>query len=192
MAVDQAPLAERIVALRSQQEKASGFTIPPVLFHDGSHLGAFDYEISLYGGSYNTYRPSFELAGASGKLTYFFTGDFLTSGIGIESPDGKDYPIHDHTEQYRGFGYGSYVIDKTSRLSWLPWDLDLSMAGFFFCGTPAQRIEFSIDQPSSIKDRLIRRIFEVPEFREKYHGLMREFLAGFKKERVFAQIDAFF
>jgi flagellar biosynthesis protein FlhA len=42
-------LAERIVALRKQQEKASGFTIPAVLFHDGSHLGPVDYEISLYG-----------------------------------------------------------------------------------------------------------------------------------------------
>jgi flagellar biosynthesis protein FlhA len=42
-------LAERIVALRKQQEKVSGFTIPAVLFHDGSHLGPLDYEISLYG-----------------------------------------------------------------------------------------------------------------------------------------------
>jgi flagellar biosynthesis protein FlhA len=42
-------LAERIVALRTQQEKASGFVIPAVLFHDGSQLGPFDYEISFYG-----------------------------------------------------------------------------------------------------------------------------------------------
>ncbi len=81
--------------------------------------GAFNNgdEIGFYGGSYNTYRPSFELAGAQGKFSYFFTGDFLANSIGIENSDGKDYPIHDHTEQYHGFGYLQYVIDKTSRLS---------------------------------------------------------------------------
>lgn len=42
-------LAERITALRSQQEKLSGFIIPSVLFQDGSHLGPHDYEIALYG-----------------------------------------------------------------------------------------------------------------------------------------------
>ncbi len=74
-------------------------------------------EVGFYGGSDNTYRPSFELAGSVGKLGYYFTGDFLSDGIGIESPDGKDYPIHDHTEQYHGFGYMQYLIDNTSRLS---------------------------------------------------------------------------
>jgi flagellar biosynthesis protein FlhA len=42
-------LAERISALRTQQEKASGFSVPPVLFQDGGHLGPFDYEISFFG-----------------------------------------------------------------------------------------------------------------------------------------------
>ena len=79
-------------------------------FNDGDEIG-------FYGGSYNTFRPSGELAGSVGKVSYYFTGDFLENGIGIESPDGKDYPIHDHTEQYHGFGYMQYLIDKTSRLS---------------------------------------------------------------------------
>ena len=81
--------------------------------------GAFNNgdELGFYGGSYNTYRPSGELAGTTGNFSYFFTGDFLENGIGIESPDGKDYPIHDHTEQFHGFGYMQYVIDKTSRIS---------------------------------------------------------------------------
>jgi flagellar biosynthesis protein FlhA len=42
-------LAERITAIRSQQERISGFAIPPVLFQDGSHLGSCDYEIALFG-----------------------------------------------------------------------------------------------------------------------------------------------
>lgn len=42
-------LAERIAALRKQQEKASGFAIPAVLFQDGAQLGPLDYEILLHG-----------------------------------------------------------------------------------------------------------------------------------------------
>jgi outer membrane receptor protein involved in Fe transport len=79
-------------------------------FNDGDELG-------LYGGSYNTYRPSAELSGSSGKFNYYFTGDFFTSGIGIENPAGTNYPIHDQTDQDRGFGYLSYIIDHSSRLS---------------------------------------------------------------------------
>jgi flagellar biosynthesis protein FlhA len=42
-------LTERIAALRSQREKLSGVAFPAVLFQDGAELGAFDYEIWLYG-----------------------------------------------------------------------------------------------------------------------------------------------
>jgi flagellar biosynthesis protein FlhA len=42
-------LAERITILRTAQEKATGFSFPPVLFQDGGHLGAYDYEISFFG-----------------------------------------------------------------------------------------------------------------------------------------------
>ena len=42
-------LGERIAALRQQQEKLSGLTIPPVLFQDGAQLGPLAYEIALFG-----------------------------------------------------------------------------------------------------------------------------------------------
>jgi flagellar biosynthesis protein FlhA len=42
-------LAERIAALRAQQEKISGYAIPPVLFQDAPQLGPNDYEIALHG-----------------------------------------------------------------------------------------------------------------------------------------------
>ena len=42
-------LAERIGAMRTQQEKTTGFLIPSVLFQDGANLGPHDYEIMLYG-----------------------------------------------------------------------------------------------------------------------------------------------
>jgi len=42
-------LGERVAALRSQQDKLSGFSIPPVLFVDGPQLGPCAYEILLFG-----------------------------------------------------------------------------------------------------------------------------------------------
>jgi flagellar biosynthesis protein FlhA len=42
-------LGERVTALRTQQEKASGFAVPAVLIQDAAQLGAFAYEISLFG-----------------------------------------------------------------------------------------------------------------------------------------------
>jgi len=45
-------LTERIAALRTQREKASGFVIPAILVQDGAELGPFDYEIALHGARY--------------------------------------------------------------------------------------------------------------------------------------------
>ena len=42
-------LGERVTALRQQQERLSGFTIPPVLFQDGAQLGPLAYEFALFG-----------------------------------------------------------------------------------------------------------------------------------------------
>ena len=42
-------LGERIETLRTQQERASGFAFPPVVFQDGAHLGPNDYEVQIYG-----------------------------------------------------------------------------------------------------------------------------------------------
>src|SRR5947208_5463151 len=43
-------------------------------------------EASIHVGSFDTIMPSFEYGGVSGKLTYYGTGSYLHSGIGIENP----------------------------------------------------------------------------------------------------------
>src|SRR5438876_5784884 len=72
-------------------------------------------DASLYGGSFDTNMPSFEYGGVTGKLNYYWTGSYLHDGIGIENPTGSANPLHDDTDQYRMFGYSSYIIDDTSR-----------------------------------------------------------------------------
>jgi outer membrane receptor for ferrienterochelin and colicins len=81
--------------------------------------GALDRHgaISLYGGSHGEIQPSLYDGGTAGRLTYFATGDYLKSDLGIESPDSAATPLHDSTKQYHGFGYFDYLIDSDNRLS---------------------------------------------------------------------------
>jgi outer membrane receptor protein involved in Fe transport len=76
-------------------------------------------EADMYGGSYETLRPSFEYGGTQGKLSYFVDGSYDQNGIGIENPTDSAIPIHDNTQQYKGFTYLSYILDDTSRISLL-------------------------------------------------------------------------
>jgi outer membrane receptor protein involved in Fe transport len=93
-------------------------------------------EISLYGGSYDTVQPSAQFGGTVGKLDYFVTIEGLHNGIGIESPTPGYRPDHDNTNQTRAFGYFSYRIDDTSRLSLL---LNGSNSDFQIPDTPGLR-----------------------------------------------------
>jgi hypothetical protein len=72
-------------------------------------------DASVYGGSFDTIMPSLEYGGVAGKMNYYVTGSYLHDGIGIENPTGTANPIHDNTDQYRMFGYSSYIVDDTSR-----------------------------------------------------------------------------
>jgi hypothetical protein len=76
-------------------------------------------EASVYGGSFDTIMPSIEYGGVTGKLNYYYTANYLHDGIGIENPTRTANPIHDDTDQYKMFGYSSYILDDTSRLVFL-------------------------------------------------------------------------
>jgi hypothetical protein len=73
--------------------------------------------VSLYGGSHGTVQPSFNYGGSAGRLNYFVSGDFLHNDLGIESPDGRADPLHDHSRQYHGFGFFEYLLGENDRVS---------------------------------------------------------------------------
>ena len=73
--------------------------------------------VTMYGGSHSWVQPSFEWGGRVGQLDYFITGEFLHNTIGIENPTSSYHPIHDETNQYRGFAYLSGIIDPTARIT---------------------------------------------------------------------------
>ncbi|GBR55458.1 outer membrane receptor for iron transport [Neokomagataea thailandica NBRC 106555] len=76
-------------------------------------------QLSLYGGSYNTFNPSIQLGGHKNKFEYFTTFSYNTNNIGIENPTDSFRPIHDVTKQKKTFAYLSWSIDDASRISLL-------------------------------------------------------------------------
>jgi len=74
---------------------------------------------SLFAGSYDTVRPSFEEAGSDGRLSYFADGSCDHNSLGIENPTASTTPIHDNTDQSKAFACLSCILDGTSRISFM-------------------------------------------------------------------------
>src|SRR4029077_2171938 len=66
---------------------------------------------------HGTVEPSFDYGGSSGNISYFVSGGLLRNNVGIESPDGRSNPIHDHSTQYHGFAYVEDILDPNDRVS---------------------------------------------------------------------------
>src|ERR1700758_831037 len=73
--------------------------------------------VGVYGGTRQTFTPSFEYGGQVGQTQYFLTGRFFESNIGLENPTPNWAAIHDHTTQERGFAYVSTILDPYSRFT---------------------------------------------------------------------------
>ncbi|HTT74971.1 MAG TPA: TonB-dependent receptor [Candidatus Binataceae bacterium] len=72
---------------------------------------------SMYGGQRNTVQPSFQYGGCAGKFSYYLTGLYSQSNTAFSSATPAPDAIHDHTNQGQGFGFFSYDINPTTRLS---------------------------------------------------------------------------
>jgi len=74
-------------------------------------------EVSVYGGSHNTFVPAAEYGGSSGSFSYYVTAEYRENDLGIESPDASSTPLHDHTSQIHSFSYLEKILDPHNRLS---------------------------------------------------------------------------
>jgi len=74
-------------------------------------------EVGIYGGSHGQIEPSIEYGGSSGATSGFISGSYTGTDVGIESPDGRGTPLHDHSDQYQAFGYLDHILNDTSRVS---------------------------------------------------------------------------
>src|ERR1700730_4409636 len=103
-------------------------------------------EASIYVGSFDTFMESIERGGVTGKLSYYVTQSYLHDGIGIENPTRSSSPIHDNTDQFKEFGYFSYILDETSRLTLLVSD---NHSDFQIPNNPGQTPAFTVGTRST-------------------------------------------
>jgi spore coat protein H len=89
-----------------------------------------------------------------------------------------------------GHNFYIYLNPITNRLVFIPWDLDLSLAGFPMGGPPEQQLDLSLSHPFSGENKLIERLLAVKTIHEKYRQILKELAASaFSKERLSANID---
>lgn len=73
--------------------------------------------LQYFGGQRGTIQPSLTYGGCAGKLSYYLSGFYLQNALGVQSPTKTPTPEHDVTNQGQGFGYFSYFLNSTTRLS---------------------------------------------------------------------------
>ena len=73
--------------------------------------------VSIYGGSRETFTPSFDYGGSVDNTQYFVTARGNWNSLGIENPTPGLNADHDHTEQGKFFGFASTLLDDSTRFS---------------------------------------------------------------------------
>jgi spore coat protein H len=93
-----------------------------------------------------------------------------------------------------GHNYYLYLSPKSNLFHFVPWDLDLAFGGFSMFGTPDQQANFSIDHPHMGQNKLIDRLFAMPEvkgvYREHVKRLHVDLFASGKLAKDAAAIES--
>ena len=72
---------------------------------DGCIDGGPDNDnIEMYGGQRETVQPSFELGGCKDKFSYYLSGYYQHTSLGLQAPTDSPDPNHDYSDQGQGFG----------------------------------------------------------------------------------------
>lgn len=106
--------------------------------------------IGLTAGSFGTLNPFGELYGNSGRWSYFLTGNYLQDDLGIENPTDSRDAIHDHTRQGKVFGSLSYLVNDTTRASFMFGSTDNR---FEIPNNPDQQPVYALDGVDSFASR---------------------------------------
>jgi hypothetical protein len=94
-----------------------GLRTPGVLDITSRSFATPGGEVSLYGGSRQTFTPSFDYGGSVGNSEYFITARGNWTDLGLENPTPSINALHDQTQQGKFFGYASTLLDDSTRLS---------------------------------------------------------------------------
>ena len=123
-------------------------------------------QVSFYGGSQGTFTPTIQYGGTFGStcptttpapgtralpgadcfpgVQYFFVGRYLQTQEGIENSTPAYSPIHDFSQQEKGFAYMSTFVDPYTRLSLIA---GTSTSSFQIPNVPGQPVGFAGNPP---------------------------------------------
>jgi len=90
-----------------------------------------------------------------------------------------------------GHNYYMYLNPKTNKFVFMPWDLDLALAGFPFLFSPEVQIDLSLTHPYAGECKLADRLLAIKDVSEAYLKVLRNLVATcFTKERLLKDIEA--
>jgi outer membrane receptor protein involved in Fe transport len=118
-------------------------------------------DASMYGGSYNTVRANFSYGGVCSNLEYYLQGGYEGSDIGIENPTSSSYPLHDHTDQFKGFVYLCDHLDPSSQLMFMLYGSD---GDFQIPNTPGIPVAYTLPSQTTFNSANLNETQD-----EQYH-----------------------
>jgi len=106
--------------------------------------------VGLTAGSFGSWNPNATIFGNEGAWSFFLTANYLQNDIGIENPTSSRDAIHDRTNQFKSFGYLSYLLSDSARLSFM---FGATNNRFQIPNNPDQEPVFQIDGISDFDSR---------------------------------------
>lgn len=89
-----------------------------------------------------------------------------------------------------GQNYYLYLDPQSGKFGFMPWDMDQAWGSFPQFGTAETRERASIWHPWTLRNRLLERLMEVEDFRNRYRASLDELLkTAFVPEKLWARID---
>lgn len=89
-----------------------------------------------------------------------------------------------------GHNYILYLHPETKKFSFIPWDVDRSLANFGIFGNADQQMDLNVMHPYPGDCRLADRVLGIPQYRDQYQAILKELSQGpFTKQRLMAEVE---
>jgi spore coat protein H len=89
-----------------------------------------------------------------------------------------------------GHNYYVYLNPQSNKFAFIPWDLDLSFAGFPMMGAADKQTDLSLIHPYPGEHKLIDRLLAIPQVSKQYNKILKELAASsFSKEKLMKQLE---
>lgn len=150
---------------------------------DGCTDGGPDNDnVEIFGGQRETVQPSFEIGGCKGQFSYYLSGYYKHTSLGLQAPTDSPDPNHDYADQGQGFGYLSYLVNPDTRLSLMT---GVAVNSFEIPPEPGLPQQFILAGVSTFPSSEVKE----NELEQNYYGILS--LQGAIGEHLNYQVAAF-